>query len=215
MPLLMSFADIRRSYDHAQLDDNALGDDPLAVLVQWVNEARTTPGVIDPTAMTLATVNARGQPSARTVLLKACNASGLVFYTHYDSRKGHELADNPRACLLFYWPGIERQIRAEGTVSKVSADESDAYFYSRPAGSRLGAYASPQSQPITRAQLEHRLQQAIDDYGDHPPRPENWGGYRLVPDYLEFWQGRRCRLHDRIVYQANQQGSWARSRLAP
>lgn len=211
----MSLADIRRSYDRAELNDDNLPDTPVGLLQGWLDDAIAAPEVIDPTAMTLATSDANGQPSARIVLLKGYDNAELVFFTNYGSRKGKALAANPRACALFYWPGIERQIRAEGLVSKLPAEQSDAYYHSRPLGSRLGAWASPQSQPVSRAELEARMADTASRLGSEPPRPDHWGGYMLVPDTIEFWQGRENRLHDRIVYQRHQPGHWSRQRLAP
>src|SRR5690606_34294413 len=165
--------------------------------------------------MTLATTTLAGRPSARIVLLKDFNAQGFVFYTNYLSRKGHELAENPYASLLFFWPALERQVRLEGMIEKASAAESDAYFQSRPLGSRVGAWVSPQSQPITRAELEARATELAKSLGTDPARPEHWGGYRLNPDRVEFWQGRPSRLHDRLVFQRDENQAWSHIRLAP
>jgi len=171
--------------------------------------------VPEPTAMNLATVDARGRPAGRVVLLKGVDKRGFVFYTNYESRKGRELAANPFAALTFLWKELERQVRVEGSVEKVTADESRAYFSTRPLGSRIGAWASPQSSVIeNRAWLEKRWEEFTAQYGEEPPLPPHWGGYRVVPEYLEFWQGRRSRLHDRITY-TRQGEQWKVARLAP
>jgi pyridoxamine 5'-phosphate oxidase len=149
------------------------------------------------------------------VLLKGYDEQGFVFFTNYTSRKGKELASNPYASLLFFWPALERQVRLEGSIEKVTAAESDEYFHSRPLGSRIGAWVSPQSQPITRAELESRTLVLTESLGSNPERPDHWGGYRLKPDYVEFWQGRPSRLHDRLVFQRDNNGPWSRLRLAP
>ena len=165
--------------------------------------------------MSLATVGADRRPSARIVLLKGCDAGGFVFYTNYQSRKGHELAANPHAALLFHWVELEREVRIEGRVYKVEAAESDAYYSMRPVKARLGAWASPQSRVIdNRAWLESSFTEIETRYGDQPPRPPHWGGYRLIPAFFEFWQGRRDRLHDRVTF-AREAGGWTIARLAP
>jgi pyridoxamine 5'-phosphate oxidase len=170
----------------------------------------------DATSMTLATATADGRPSARIVLLKSFDERGFVFYTNYNSRKGDELAQNSRACLLFYWPQVWRQIRIEGSVEKVSADESDAYFFSRALGSRLGAWASNQSEVVkSRDDLEQQFAELSARYGNQVPRPPHWGGYRVKPATIEFWQGRDNRLHDRLRYSLQTNGSWLIERLAP
>jgi pyridoxamine 5'-phosphate oxidase len=170
----------------------------------------------DATSMTLATATADGQPTARIVLLKSFDERGFVFYTNYDSRKGDELSDNPRACLLFYWPQVWRQVRIEGAVEKVTAGESDAYFSSRPLGSRIGAWASNQSEVVeSRETLEQQFAEMSARYGDQVPRPPHWGGYRVKPALVEFWQGRDNRLHDRLRYSLQDNGSWLIERLAP
>jgi len=210
----MSIADIRQVYQKSVLLENSLASAPLEQFTIWFDEALKA-NVIEPNAMTLATADAEGRPSARIVLLKGIDDRGLVFFTNYESRKGRELAARPYACLLFFWPQLERQVRLEGRVEKVSADESDQYFDTRPLGSRIGAWASPQSQPITREELERRTQELAESMGQSPSRPPHWGGYRLVPDKVEFWQGRPSRLHDRLVFEQNQLGQWQITRLAP
>lgn len=213
----MSIADIRRSYDWSQLNESDLAATPTLQLQAWLDQAIELK-VTDPTAMILSTVNGSGQPSARVVLLKEFSEKGLVFFTNYNSRKGHDIQQNAKASILFYWSGIERQIRVEGEITKVSAADSDAYFDSRPIDSRIGAIVSPQSQVITRSKLEELFTQARKQYGDNPKRPDSWGGYVLVPNYFEFWQGRASRLHDRLVYTldiGNTDKNWTLSRLAP
>ena len=210
----MSVADIRQSYEKNVLLESALAATPLEQFSLWFEEALKA-GAVEPTAMTLATCDAQGRPSARIVLLKGYDERGFVFYTNYESRKGTELAANPYASLLFFWPLLERQVRVEGRVGKISAEESTAYYDSRPLGSRIGAWASPQSQPISRDQLEARTREFTQSLGEHPPRPEHWGGYRLAPERVEFWQGRPSRLHDRLVFLKNAQQQWASVRLAP
>ena len=204
---------LRTEYKREQLDEAAVHPDAIAQFVRWF-DAAVAARVPEPTAMTLATV-ADGQPSARIVLLKAVDAAGFVFFTNYDSRKGRELAAAPRAALLFFWPELERQVRIEGDVAKVSAPESDAYFASRPHASQIGAWASPQSRAIAdRTVLERSYAEEEARYAEGVPRPPHWGGYRLRPLTLEFWQGRPSRLHDRIVYR-RQGDTWHVQRLAP
>jgi pyridoxamine 5'-phosphate oxidase len=190
-------------------------DDPFAQFDRWFDEA-TDAGVPLPNAMTLATVTATGRPSARVVLLKGVEGGAFVFFTNYESRKGRELAAKPYASLVFHWSQFDRQVRVEGSVEKVSAEESDAYVATRPVGSRLSSWASPQSEVVPdRAWLETRLAEASERYGKNVPRPPHWGGYRVVPEEIEFWQGRNDRLHDRLVYRIDAQGGWLRKRLAP
>lgn len=210
----MSIADLRHVYEKSVLLESSLAASPLTQFSLWFDEALNA-NVIEPNAMTLATADAQGRPSARIVLLKGIDDKGLVFFTNYQSRKGCDLAVQPHASLVFFWPQLERQVRIEGTVEKVSAQESDEYYESRPLGSRIGAWVSPQSQPISRDELEERIKQLTQSLGQQPARPPNWGGYRLLPDRMEFWQGRPSRLHDRLAYQLDSQGQWQISRLAP
>lgn len=209
-------ADLRKEYRLRGLSEAEAADDPFAQFGAWFAEIRAV-SVLEPTAMTLATATADGHPSARMVLLKGFDAQGFVFFTNYDSRKGGELAANPAAALVFYWPELERQVRIEGTVAPVSPEESDAYYASRPVGSRLGAWASAQSQVIPdRAALEERLAALEAQYPDGDvPRPPNWGGFRVTPASIEFWQGRISRLHDRLRYTRQPDERWLRERLAP
>ena len=211
----IDIAAMRRDYSLAELDEAAVARDPLEQFDRWLSEAIGA-GCPEPTSMSLATVDTRGQPSSRIVLLKEVGGGGFVFYTNYQSRKGRELAANPRAALLFHWVELEREVRIEGNVMPVAADESDDYFAARPVKSRIGAWASPQSEKIAdRAWLERRFAATDAQYGEAPPRPPHWGGYRLVPESFEFWQGRRSRLHDRIAYARGSAGLWVISRLAP
>jgi len=209
----MSVSDLRQSYDKGVLLESQAAASPFEQFSLWFDEALAA-RVPEPNAMTLATVDAAGQPSARTVLIKGYDPRGLVFFTNYESRKGLELAANPLAALLFFWQPLERQVRIEGRMERTSAEESDAYYASRPVGSRLGAWASEQSRPVTRADLEAREAAFRQRYGDEPPRPPHWGGYRLVPTAFEFWQGRPSRLHDRLRYQRDGD-TWRIDRLAP
>jgi pyridoxamine 5'-phosphate oxidase len=207
-------ASLRQSYTRAGLSESDADADPLRFFHRWFDEALAA-GVAEPNAMTLATVE-DAQPAARIVLLKGLDERGFVFYTNYESRKGQEMATNPRAALVFWWQELERQVRIEGTVERVAESESDAYFASRPRGSRLGAWASDQSRPIAdRSVVEEKLARAERRYdGETVPRPPHWGGYRVVPTLLEFWQGRPNRLHDRLEYTLSPEG-WTVQRLAP
>lgn len=201
-------------YGKATLDEASLGDDPIATLTRWLDEAKAS-GAPEPTAMCVATSGLDAQPSARFVLLRGLDPRGLTFYTNYASRKGEELADNPRAAAAFWWPNLERQVRVEGYVERVSAEESDAYFADRPLESRYASAASPQSQEVaSRAALEGMVESLKTEYPDGPPRPEGWGGFRVVPDRIEFWQGRPARLHDRCLFSKTAEG-WSAVRLAP
>jgi pyridoxamine 5'-phosphate oxidase len=209
-----AIADMRKSYERAELDENASHAQPLAQFDQWLNEAIRSE-IPEPNAMTLATVNHNLRPSTRIVLIKGYDERGLVWYTNYNSRKGQELAGNPYAALQFHWVELERVVRIEGRVEKVSDEESDTYYQSRPLDSRIGAWASPQSQVISgRTVLVTEAAKYGAKFLLQPPRPPHWGGYRLVPDQWEFWQGRRSRLHDRLRYR-QQDGAWVRERLAP
>ena len=209
---------IRKSYERAELSEDASHADPMVQFEQWFNEALHSE-VLEPNAMTVATVGAEGRPSSRIVLIKDFDARGIVWYTNYLSRKGQELAEHPFAALQFHWVELERVVRIEGRVEKVSDAESDAYFNSRPLDSRIGAWASPQSQPISgRAWLVAEAAKYGAKFMLNPPRPPHWGGYRLIPDRWEFWQGRKSRLHDRLSYRLQDDlpnGSWVRERLAP
>ncbi|MBR8377716.1 pyridoxamine 5'-phosphate oxidase [Burkholderia cenocepacia] len=214
---MTTLADLRINYSRASLDEADAAPDPFAQFDRWFKEALAAQ-LPEPNTMTLATVGADGRPSARIVLIKGVDERGFVFFTNYESRKGHDLAVHPQAALLFYWIELERQVRIEGRIEKTSAEESDRYFASRPLGSRIGAWASEQSAVIdSRATLEAREKAVSECYGDNPPRPPHWGGYRLVPDSIEFWQGRPSRLHDRLLYtrDAAAASGWTISRLSP
>ena len=213
---MTSLAELRKNYSLGSLDVADADRNPFRQFDAWFAQAIDAK-LPEPNTMTLATVDSRGRPSARIVLIKAVDERGFVFFTNYESRKGRELADNPHASLLFYWIELERQVRIEGRVVKASAAESDQYYESRPLGSRIGAWASEQSQVIeSRAVLEAREKAISAQYVEHPPRPPHWGGYRLIPDAMEFWQGRPSRLHDRLLYtRAVEGGDWQIARLSP
>ena len=207
-------AHLRKSYERDELDETASAADPLRQFEHWFQQALSAE-LPEPNAMTVATVAADGRPSTRVVLIKGYDERGIVWYTNYDSRKGRELAGNPFAALQFHWVELERVVRIEGRVEKVGDAESDAYFQSRPLDSRIGAWASPQSQVIeSRAVLVANAARYGAQFLLQPPRPPHWGGYRLVPDRWEFWQGRKSRLHDRLRYRL-EAGQWLRERLAP
>jgi pyridoxamine 5'-phosphate oxidase len=205
---------LRREYRQASLDESDVATSPLVQFDRWFKQSLSV-SPAEPNAMTLATCDAQGRPSARIVLIRGYDERGFVFYTNYESHKGKDLPVNNRAALLFFWPELERQIRVQGRVEKVSAADSDSYFRSRPLASRIGAWASPQSQALpSRTSLEARVSAFAAEYGENPPRPAHWGGYRVVPQVMEFWQGRESRLHDRIQYRLNN-GNWIIERLAP
>jgi pyridoxamine 5'-phosphate oxidase len=208
-------AGLRKDYGQASLNEEDVLDDPMQQFTRWFEQAIKAE-VNEPNAMNVATVDADGRPSSRIVLVKQFDERGFTWYTNYDSRKAQELRANPYAALLFFWSELERQVRIEGRVEATSAEESDKYFHSRPLKSRLSAIASQQSAPIEhRAALERNYEAVAATAGDAPARPSNWGGFRLVPERIEFWQGRRSRFHDRIVYERQEDGSWARQRLQP
>jgi len=205
----------RTTYRRGELDEAAIGNDPIVALRAWLDEA-VAQGAPEPNAMCLSSVDADGQPSSRIVLLRGLDDRGLVFYTSYDSRKGRDIAHDARVAVTMYWNALERQVRVEGVASRVSDAESDAYFASRPRGHQLGAWASEQSEPIEgRTMLEERRQHFNERFEGHDvPRPHSWGGYRIVPNRFEFWQGRPDRLHDRLVY-LTVGDAWHRERLQP
>ena len=212
---MTSLADLRKSYERAELNEDTSHTKPLDQFSQWMNEAIAAE-VPEPNAMTLATVGSDMRPSTRVVLIKGFDEKGIVWYTNFESRKGKELAGNPFAALQFHWVELERVVRIEGTVEKVSDAEADAYFHSRPLDSRIGAWASPQSEVISgRTVLVANAAKFAAQFLLNPPRPPHWGGYRLQPDNWLFWQGRKSRLHDRLRYRQEAQGMWVRERLAP
>ncbi|MDO8652017.1 MAG: pyridoxamine 5'-phosphate oxidase [Undibacterium sp.] len=211
----MSIAHLRKDYQLASLSETDVASDPIQQFSLWFEQALKA-DASEANAMSLSTVNAHGRPSSRILLIKEFDQRGFTWFTNYSSNKGHDLALHPYAAMLFFWHPLERQVRIEGRIEKLSEEENDSYFHSRPLGSRHSANASQQSQPIAnRELLEERLLAVVEEFGDNPPRPAHWGGYRLVPDRLEFWQGRRSRLHDRVVYTRQPDGSWAIGRLQP
>lgn len=207
-------ADLRQTYARDALSEADVDADPIRQFEKWFAEAQSAE-VPEPNTMSLATADARGRPSNRIVLIKGVDARGFVFFTNYESDKGIDIANNPYASLLFFWQPLERQVRIEGRVEKTSTEESDRYFDSRPVSSRIGAWASPQSRITDRATLEANEVRFAAQFGDHPPRPPQWGGYRVVPESIEFWQGRPSRLHDRIKYIQTPEGAWDIVRLSP
>ena len=209
-----SLADMRKNYQQAELLESNAAKHPLEQFTLWLNQALAAE-IPEPNAMTLATVASDLRPSTRIVLIKGYDEQGIVWFTNYDSRKGRELAGNPFAALQFHWVELERVVRIEGRVEKISEADSETYYHSRPLASRIGAWASPQSQSIgSREWLQHELKNYADKFQQEPPRPPHWGGYRLVPDDWEFWQGGGARLHDRLQYR-KQQDQWVMKRLAP
>ncbi|MEN5200127.1 pyridoxamine 5'-phosphate oxidase [Pseudomonas wadenswilerensis] len=215
--MTQSLADMRRDYTRDGLTEAQAPEQPFGLFRQWFNDAlKTEQPPVEANAMTLATVDADGRPHCRIVLLKGLDEQGFTFFTNYESAKGQQLLANPYAAMTFFWPALERQVRIEGKVVKVTSQESDEYYQVRPLGSRLGAWASPQSQVIAdRAELEGLVKSTQQRFSESQPHcPEHWGGYRLLPERIEFWQGRASRLHDRLNYRL-QQGNWLRERLAP
>ena len=211
----MSISGLRKEYSRASLSEEDVFPNPIEQFSKWFHEAIAAK-VPEANAMSLSTVGADGRPSSRIVLIKEFDQRGFTFFTNYDSRKGIELGENEFAALLFYWIELERQVRIEGRVERISDADSDSYFHSRPLNSRIGAIASAQSRQVaSREALEIQVEEAQRKYGEHPVRPAHWGGYRLVPDYMEFWQGRPSRLHDRITYRLQADGDWQRQRLQP
>jgi pyridoxamine 5'-phosphate oxidase len=212
----LSIADLRLHYTLEELLESSTPDDPFILFKQWFDRA-VSEDILEPNAMTLATVTPDGKPRARMVLLKDFDPRGFVLFTNYHSAKGRELSATPHASLVFWWGKLERQIRIEGGVEKISEEESDRYFFVRPWESRLGAWASEQSEVVAgREVLEKRLQELKEEYaGREVPRPPHWGGFRVIPDAIEFWQGRPSRLHDRLCYYRQEEGGWKRERLSP
>jgi len=213
----LSLADIRKNYSREELTDESVLPDPIAQFDRWLNEALKA-NAEEATAMVLSTATPDGKPSARVVLLKGIEDGNFIFFTNYHSRKGQQLEANPNAAITFFWPELERQVRLEGTISKLNKTASDVYFHSRPKASQIGAWASPQSQEIKNRQV---IEKAEQQYAEkfrakvEVPRPDHWGGFLFTPDYFEFWQGRPSRLHDRIIYENMENNGWAIKRLAP
>ena len=212
----LHIADIRKDYRLAALDEETVGLDPLAFFRKWFTEAEAAQ-ISEINAMTLATADVQSMPHARIVLLKGLDTQGFVFFTNYDSAKGHEIDANPHVALVFFWKELERQVRIEGFIEKINEAESNSYFQSRPIGSRIGAWASPQSKKIDdRHILDLNYARYEEEFSDiEIPRPPHWGGYRVIPNHIEFWQGRASRMHDRILFAKNGMRNWERSRLAP
>jgi pyridoxamine 5'-phosphate oxidase len=213
----LSLADIRKNYSREALTEDTVLPDPVAQFERWLKEALTA-NIEEATAMVLSTATPEGLPSARVVLLKGIDDGGFVFYSNYHSRKGLDLKTNPHAALTFFWPGLERQVRIEGHVGRIAPEISEQYFHSRPVGSQIGAWASPQSQPVKdRVELERLEKEYTEKFKGEAviPRPEHWGGYILKPEKIEFWQGRPNRLHDRIVYELQPKKGWQIIRVAP
>ena len=209
--------DYRKSYDKNALLEDAVPDSPIALFQQWFDEVEASKGVEEPNAMTVSTIGLDGYPKSRVVLLKKFDVDGFIFYTNYTSEKGKALAENPNCCISFFWPVLERQVIIKGVAEKIPSEQSDAYFESRPKGSRLGAVVSDQSSVVpSRDFLENRLEKLKEEYEDKEvKRPLHWGGFRVKPLSIEFWQGRPNRLHDRIRYTEQADGLWTRERLAP
>jgi len=218
MALALNLADIRKSYTQQELSEERIAANPLAQFESWLQEALAAQAA-EPTAMILSTVSTAGKPAARVVLLKALEEEQFVFFTNYESRKGHELQESPFTALTFFWPELERQVRIEGQVEQVNSEKSDAYFQSRPRGSQVGAWGSPQSKVVENRQVLEKLTASYTQkFGEEAPipRPPHWGGYAVKPIYIEFWQGRPNRLHDRLVFQRETPGhNWRLERLAP
>ncbi|RDH84424.1 MAG: pyridoxamine 5'-phosphate oxidase [endosymbiont of Galathealinum brachiosum] len=212
---MTTLADTRREYEHDSLSKNQLNENPFTQMQQWLEQAQKA-NLKDATVMTLATAGKDGMPDARIVMLKQFDESSFCWYNSYASRKGQQISENPQACLLFYWREFEQQVRIQGKVEKLSAEEADEYFHSRPLGSQFSAAASQQSHPISsRKALQDRVDQLIQDNPDAVSKPDDWGGYRLTPVTFEFWQGRASRLHDRFTYTLDEAGKWVITRLQP